>query len=503
MPIEIKKVIGPMLGGVKRDVAPILLPPNFAYDARNLSFSECCVEKSLGSHQLGSSFDEIVLGVCQFAKSSGELNTVAVTENGIYARSAVSGEWGSILGTTPFESSFTNTPRFCVMNDTLLIANRNNTIQMWENVLNPVQDIPGSPAYYPKDIIDYKYRMIALAGYEGVTEVPRQIRWTNVGTYSDFTNGFAGTMLLADTPGIIQTGKKLAEFLIIYKTDAICVVQYIGGSSVFTQDTRVMGYGLVAPRAVVNLGSRHWYLSEDNIYEFDGGREPRAVGNAIKKILFSQGRPDMLYKSVACRYGSIVYFIVPMNSENPDTAFAYDLQAQNWSILDWPATAIGNYIDATVLTIGGLEGTIGDLAGIIGELGRSAQSSQIIYGDANGLVGKADASLAQWNDADLTAYWESGDMVFPVDEAKQDWSQFRLRGVDVYARGSGELSIHVSVDSGESWELCGTVTLADSLAWLKGTKDLIGNKLRVKLVSSGSFYIQGLKIRLKVGVANG
>jgi len=342
--------------------------------------------------------------------------------------------------------------------------------------------------------------VLLIGGAEGATERPQRIRWPAVGTYDGFSTPGNGYFDLLDTPGAILAGKKFAQFYVVYKTDSVSVMQYIGGTSIFTANTIVSGTGIIAEKALLEVTGTHWFLGSDgggylDIFEFSGTNVLKRVGAPVGDLLKKVQR-DYMARSFAVKYGSKCCFAVPIDSEYPDTWLVYDEENKNWSTEKRTAVCASLYLHTQVLTIGSLLGTIGDLQGLIGDLGLFAKSPQILLGDLDKVIYCCDAQYTQVRGGSIESIYESGDIIFL--DSKGNWETYRLRGFDFYCRGAGSLELQYSLDNGETWLLPVTAsqTVESSRQWLKFDIDVLTNIVRFKLThTGGSIQIQGGNIR--------
>jgi hypothetical protein len=495
------KFIGPLLGGIREDMEPFLIPMNSAISIRNLDISSKQVQKSFGDTQLGSSLNALIMGIIQFTTFDGLLHTVIVTEDNIYAwDGAIADDWVSIMDTA-WACTFSTMPHFAVINNVLIATNHADTMQVWDGATATMVDIAGgSPTYYPKALDTFKDHLLMLGGAEGATEVPQRIRWPAVGTYNGFATPGYGYMDLLDTPGVIRAGKKFSQFYIIYKSDSISVMQYIGGTSVFAANTIISSIGLAAENALLEVNGQHWFLGNDgggylDIFSFNGSNILDRVGKPIQDTLKLISK-DYVSRSFAVKYGTKCIFAVPINSEYPDTWLIYDEYNKNWAIEDRSAICCSNYLHSQTLTIGDLTGTIGDLQGLIGELGDFAKASQLLLGTSAGDVYHIDPQFTQMRGNAIASRYESGDIIF-ID-SKGNWETFRLEGFDFYCQGAGDLYLQYSIDSGETWitPVIPYHAITSTRRWLHFDIDVTTAAVRFKLLhTGGSLQLQSASIR--------
>jgi hypothetical protein len=495
------KFIGPLLGGIREDMEPFLIPMNAAVSIQNFDISSKHMQKSFGDTQLGSNLGAIAMGITQFTTFDGVLHTVVVTKDNIYAwDGAVAKDWVSIMS-TPWACTFSTMPHFTVINNMLIATNHADTMQVWDGASSTMVDIAlGSPTYYPKFLDTFKDHMLMLGGAEGATEVPQRVRWPAVGTYNGFDSPGYGYMDILDTPGSILAGKKFSQFYVIYKTDSIYVLQHIGGASVFVGNTMVSGVGLAAESALLEVNGHHWFLGSDgggylDIFAFNGSNVLERVGRPVQDQLKLVSK-DYVSRSFATKYGTKCIFAVPIDSEYPDTWLVYDEFNKNWTIESRAATCCCNYLHSQTLTIGDLTGTIGDLRGLIGELGDFAKASQLLLGTADGDVYHIDIQFTQMRGESITSSYESGDILFL--DSRGNWETYRVEGLDFYCQGAGDLYLQYSINNGDTWiaPVVPYLSVTDTRSWLRFDIDVTTDIIRFKLFhTGGSLQVQSASIR--------
>lgn len=136
---------------------------------------------------------------------------------------------------------------------------------------------------------------------------PQRVRWSDIsyvgslpsnwtsdgssfplpdGTSANSDGGFND---LADCQGIILDGRPMRDSFMIYTTHETYVMDYIGGQNIFSFRKLYPDSGLLNPNCVCEFeGSRHFVISEDDIYIHDGSTKQSVATDIIKEYLFSQ-----------------------------------------------------------------------------------------------------------------------------------------------------------------------------------------------------------------------
>lgn len=153
------------------------------------------------------------------------------------------------------------------------------------NVEGEVLTASGAPSQ-ARCVVVFDNRLLALGTEDNRSEVRWSSKgrwdWWDPGTYPD-----AGSYVLGDSPDWIQAGRRLGDYLIIYKERSI----YIGRKSliddpaIYFDPAPGQGIGLAGPNTVGDLGEEHIFLGWDDVYVFSL-RNLEPVGTRIKQELF-------------------------------------------------------------------------------------------------------------------------------------------------------------------------------------------------------------------------
>ena len=493
------KYITQLNGGLRLDIPSTLMKSSFSTGLRNVKVTKEEITTRDGYEVLGDNLplDSPVTTLRQFTSYDGDIHTVAFTHDDIL-RLDPDNNWVSILGTNNWTSDYTLPARTAFINNTLLATNFNNEMVEWDGEASSVNTISNASSYRAKDLVPFNYRMLYGHMEENGEPVPQRVRWTEIGTYDNFTDGYAGFVDLVDTPGSIVAMEPLGESMVIYKDDSIVMCNWVGGKNVFSFETRVSHVGLVAPRGVVNLGDRHLFLAQDNIYEFTGGRTVQPVGEQIQKEVPQLIASEYIERSIATRYGDEAWFIVPIEDEVPDTAYVLNWREGRWYKHDLTSTGLGTYVDADIVTIGDLDMEIGDIGGRIGDLGGVSVRPRIILGDTDGYIYKMSSTKSDDAGTGITNYWDSKDFVLG-EEYKTRYNRFRA--IEFDAKGDS-LEVLYSIDSGESWNYIDEQVLTESYEWHTLWFDDSARKIRFRFRNKNtneSFSLRTFKIIYKEG----
>ncbi len=110
----------------------------------------------------------------------------------------------------------------------------------------------------------------------------RRLRWSNVSGVTGGNWPAANYNDLLETPGTILAVKTLnSDSMIVYKTDSIIVVSYIGDAFDFRFTTTIVNEALLAPKMVCQAIGLHYFVGTNGIYSYNGGSELEDIGGPI------------------------------------------------------------------------------------------------------------------------------------------------------------------------------------------------------------------------------
>jgi hypothetical protein len=107
------------------------------------------------------------------------------------------------------------------------------------------------------------------------------VSWDNTDPTLD-----AGEATLSDTPGSCVWLESLGDVGIIYKSDAIYAMQYVGGTGTFAFRRLFKIDGPLNARCVVSLRNKHLVVAYNDVYVHDGSSIESVVTDRIRKELF-------------------------------------------------------------------------------------------------------------------------------------------------------------------------------------------------------------------------
>lgn len=293
-------------------------------------------------------------------------------------------------------------------------------------------------------VVRYFYDRLCMFNVdeETVGRDKKMVKWTGVGDITDDDGGSAeSNLILGRKGGQIVGAETLADDMIIYCEHEIIRMAHIGGTTVFRFDPMDVFNGLVAQKAIANLGDRHLFLSDKySVQEYTGGRFCRPIGDPINASIRSNINKDEASKSffvVARGLNEAWLFIPTGDSTYCDTVYVIRfggcVEEYSWYKYSMNAFAAMEYDNWNVL------------AG---------------YDDAICDYDYKATTLSDGGSA-IDGWYQTIDFT-NVENPSQ---RLRHEGMNVETKGTadGELVVQYSANEGTGWSAAGIITL--TAAW--------------------------------------
>lgn len=205
---------------------------------------------------------------------------------------------------------------FTVLNAILVFNSETDGPFFLNLTTDAVESLPGwDPDWRCKQIIAFKYYLVALNFKENTQEIPYLIRWSVSADPGAIPNSWtpeasndAGDVIIADTPGTIVTSLQITNALWIIKEDSIYILQWVGGQYIFQTQKLTDMIGSRIPLGVCEFQSGLAILTNDDLFYFNGqSLQSLTKGIISNKIfkgigdkwryaqLFSSSRKGMLF----------------------------------------------------------------------------------------------------------------------------------------------------------------------------------------------------------------
>lgn len=483
----------PTTGGVRYDIAPHRLPPPFSPRMQNIRIHDGTWNKrpALLDFNGTSALAGTITGIFEFRQENGLIDTVvftggaAIGNRRIYKSSG--GAWANIAdatltdgaGTDDLEGSATDTwdatiaPSAASLT-TLYASNGHSStnkceIVKWTGSGNAVamQNGPG-PA---RCVATFANRLILGNVFDTGTGAIRGLRvsWSADGDGDTWSGATSGSADLIETPDSITRLLMLRDRLIIYKSQSLFTAVETGLSTIpisFALASR--NVGAVAGGSVASAIDRHFFMGEENIYEFDGASPPRPIGIPVRSVIRNTNPAALRQVFSFIDLANTEYWLfLPVGQDTyAKTALVYNWIDQTWSPWDFG----GKQLTAGSRAASGSAKLWSDYNPATGpawsDLSAVSWASLLTSGSPTYLVGNSDgttdevtgSSLSDYTNTAIDAFWESPDIDFSGEAGGMRpllTSDLKsLRRVEVRLRGPAGNSVldgYVSTDGGNSF----------------------------------------------------
>lgn len=174
---------------------------------------------------------------------------------------------------------------------------------------------------------------VMLGCYNNGADVLDGLFWSGLYDYTAWTPSVAtgcGNLRLLDTPGRINAVRRLGNNAIVYKDNSMYIGTFNAG--ILWAFQLISGdIGAVSQESVVNIGTAHLFVSNDNIYAYSGAL-PVPIAADLKEWFFRD--LSATYRSrVTGSYdkrNGLVYFYYPSSSISIDRCLVYNVKTGKW-----------------------------------------------------------------------------------------------------------------------------------------------------------------------------
>ena len=291
--------------GIVKDINPAELPPTAWSDGRNIQFVDGAIQSVPSSLPLLSNVGFTPTWCMPVGQTSGGLaawlvasptKVYAYIENVLTDITRVSGDYtgsptfrwnGDVLSGVSILNNFTDPPQVWAASDESI---KLTALPNWN--LN----------WKAQSIRSYKQFLVALDVTKSGTRYPTLVKWSHPadpGTYpsswdeTDPTKD-AGEYPLSETPGSVVDCLPLKDVNIIYKTDSVWGMQYIGGTYVFRFYKIFDDFGIANRDCAVEFSSgKHCVFTGTNLVVHDGQTSLSVVSGKMRKLLRSLDMPQI------------------------------------------------------------------------------------------------------------------------------------------------------------------------------------------------------------------
>jgi hypothetical protein len=359
----------------------------------------------------------------------------------------------------------------CMHNDDMFYVNGKDMMQYKPTSAATGTSYIPTLSYKAHVILSFKEHLCLYNVSESGADSQKRCRWTKAGnltyTASDFSTGVANFLDVQDIQGQILNALPMGGGMVaVYGDNTIHVQEWVGGTSVFLFTKMIENIEIPSARGIVANDAIHYVLTRDNVYDYKGGKTINAIGDAVKKDLFSVANPDYLNRAFLeyIREEDELRVWICATSTLPDTCYICKVKDNNaWYKVNRHATCAGKFKGGTSLTIGELQGNIGAQTWLFGDMQATGAAPLYLNGHSDGHIVKRDitrfsiisvgTSTAQDFLFDTKALSSIND-TDPLVRNKYNLSTYkdndtRWIKTQIECRGNGSMYVQYSTDEGK------------------------------------------------------
>lgn len=354
---------------------------------------------------------------------------------------------------------------------------------------------------------------LMLGGITSTNPEPHTIAWSTAGDFEDFNTGTSGVQILYQLTMILVM-EILGDRLAIYSDDAIMTGVFIDIPAIFAFEVVVAhGTRFVGLHGLVSINVGHIYLSEQNIFLFDGSRGLRVLSDLLATDYRKVKDQENLHLvgSTNDYAKRVIYLSIPSISGGSViyTLFydVFNLSMTTWSKEVYAHTprSFGFFINrAEVLTWedASWEPTNMPWSDEVGSWGEEAEQRQFpirTFGTNDGDVFLITEGVLDDNGIPFTQRYDTMD--FSVPQASLSllgrWKELEFEGYGT------EVDVSYSMDQGQNFSPLGIVTLNGSPDTYIIPFDLTSRTLRFRFSSVTDFALRWIRSWVRPGAARG
>ena len=393
------------------------------------------------------------------------------------------------------------------LNGIVVATNGFDTPQMWPlsggspALGTPFKELNNWPSGNKCKVIRSFRTFLVGLNWERTNEEPRLVKWSTEASYgqapvtwSESDNTLdAGEYQLADTAGDIVDGLPLGDSFLIYKTDAIYVMNYVGTPYIFSFKLLSPTIGCLSKNSIAEYEGGHFFIGNSDFYICNGQQVTPLLPERLRRAVFDElnATDDQYLKCfVAADYvRNEMLACYPSGSSTVcDKAVIWNWKTNTFSLRDLPSTSHINsgIVEITTgLTWATITGSWNVGSGAWGSTNYDNVAEHLVFADVTNTKIYRDDEGNTEDGTNMTSYIQrSGyDMNDPssVKFVSAVYPQVSVSGdnsVDVY------VGHQMSTEQGITWE---GPTSFNPNTQTKVSCRVTGKYFGVKIESSGDF----------------
>lgn len=241
-------------------------------------------------------------------------------------------------------------------NGTIVINNGVEAPRYWNEAGGTMDLLPGWPANVTcKTIRSFKYHLIAMGLTDTSVDSDYEYMWSDQSapgpgnipqSWTAGASTDAGNNQIASPQGFIVDGIGLRDSFLIFKDFSCHLLQYIGGTFIFSQRDLYISAGMINTRCAVTIDSNAIVATQDDIIFTDGNTMQSICTYDVRRHIFDKINPEAIrYCQMVKRHlYDEVWFCYPTeSSEYCNEAAIYNTKTDKWGIRPLPDVSCLSY----------------------------------------------------------------------------------------------------------------------------------------------------------------
>ncbi len=325
--------------GLNTDVMPYMLPPQAWTRMLNVSTQDGDLRSVVGERKL---FDISIRPRYHTSYITPQGVQLVVVSDGVSVKTyTMDGVEEDITPETPFSGGYVS---FTNLNSVLVVNSEPDGPFYWAGtgtVLKTLADFGWDASWRCRQMVAFRYYLVALGVNEGTSEYPYKVRWSSAAPEGALPTEWvatpandAGADLIGETSGHIIGGVLVRDALWIVKVDAIYEMRWIGGDYIMQLSRLKENIGTrLQDGFAPMLGGLAIFTTSDLLF-FDGMNSKSLVDQRVRNGIFSQISEEKWDRSLLFVHpesSTLLVAGVEAGFSNLTAALVLNLEEDTWS----------------------------------------------------------------------------------------------------------------------------------------------------------------------------
>lgn len=347
--------------GIISDIRPSDLPPNVFSAGVNVRFENGTVSRGPIAREVFNltAYDTtfipgFLFAVPQPAGGPETLITVSTDYTKFYAESGST--FSNVTPSTIVSGSRDLPVTSSFLGGVTYVNHRSNVpfqFRPSDTKFNPLSN--WDPTWRCQVLRAYKDMMVAFNVTKGSQAYPSMVKWSDYTQFGSpppswdatLTTNSAGENILNQMRGGIVDACALRDTMMIYGSDEVWAMNFVGGNYVFDFRKRFDDVGVIAANCIIEVDGQHYVFGRNDIIVHDGASKQSIVHGKDKDFIFGGIIRDLQYLCFVSHNPRLneIHFCYPGNDRlagfpNPtlgcNRAAVYNYRRDTWSFYDLP-----------------------------------------------------------------------------------------------------------------------------------------------------------------------